>query len=75
VPEEVDWKAVTEKLMGQGFEIAGGLGPTAGKVWRIGTFGMNSNPDDIDALKLALKSALYDQTETMGMKDNLKAAI
>lgn len=72
VPDGVDWKAVQSKLMAQGYEIAGGLGPTAGKIWRIGTFGVNSNPEDIEALKLALKSALYEQKEE---KTHLKAAI
>uniref|UniRef100_A0A915LX16 Alanine--glyoxylate aminotransferase n=2 Tax=Meloidogyne incognita group TaxID=654580 RepID=A0A915LX16_MELJA len=72
VPDGVDWKAVQSKLMAQGYEIAGGLGPTAGKIWRIGTFGVNSNPEDIDALKLALKSALYEQKEE---KTHLKASI
>lgn len=72
IPDGVDWKAVQSKLMAQGYEIAGGLGPTAGKIWRIGTFGINSNPEDIEALKLALKSALYEQKEE---KTQLKAAI
>ena len=58
--------------MAQGYEIAGGLGPTAGKIWRIGTFGINSNPEDINALKLAFKNALYEQKEE---KTQLKAAI
>nr|AAK26375.1 class V aminotransferase [Heterodera glycines] len=74
VPEGVDWKAVQDKLMAQGFEIAGGLGPTAGKIWRIGTFGINSNPEDIESLKQALKGALYEQEEK-GQSDHFKAAI
>jgi aspartate aminotransferase-like enzyme len=53
-------------------KILPNLGPTAGKIWRIGTFGINSNPEDINALKLALKSALYEQNEK---KVQLKAAI
>lgn len=72
IPNGVDWKAVQSKLMARGYEIAGGLGPTVGKIWRIGTFGINSNPEDIDALKLALKSALYEQKEE---NPQLKAAI
>lgn len=72
VPEGVNWKAVQDKLMAQGFEIAGGLGPTAGKIWRIGTFGINSNPDDIAALKYALEGVLYEHVEN---QDHFKAAI
>lgn len=37
VPEGVDWAAVVKNAMDKyNVEIAGGLGPTAGKVWRVG---------------------------------------
>lgn len=37
VPEGVDWAAVVKNAMDKySVEIAGGLGPTAGKVWRVG---------------------------------------
>ncbi len=37
VPEGVDWGAVVTNAMARyNVEIAGGLGPTAGKVWRVG---------------------------------------
>ena len=37
VPEGVDWAAVVKNSMDRySVEIAGGLGPTAGKVWRVG---------------------------------------
>jgi aspartate aminotransferase-like enzyme len=37
VPQGVDWAAVVKNAMDKYYlEIAGGLGPTAGKVWRIG---------------------------------------
>lgn len=36
VPEGVDWAAVVKNAMDKfNLEIAGGLGPTAGKVWRV----------------------------------------
>uniref|UniRef100_A0A7E4WAM1 Alanine--glyoxylate aminotransferase n=1 Tax=Panagrellus redivivus TaxID=6233 RepID=A0A7E4WAM1_PANRE len=57
VPEGVDWKIVADKLMAQKIEIAGGLGPTLGKIWRIGTFGVNSNQDKIKKVVAALKEA------------------
>jgi len=63
VPEGVDWKAVQGKLMARGYEIAGGLGPTAGLIWRIGTFGMNSTKEEIDGLIHVLKSVLYDDED------------
>lgn len=36
MPEGVDWAAVVKNAMDKfNLEIAGGLGPTAGKVWRV----------------------------------------
>ena len=39
-------------------EIAGGLGPTAGKVWRIGVMGVNARIEKVDLVLKALKDAL-----------------
>ena len=37
VPEGIDWMAVNTHCMERySVEIAGGLGPSAGKVWRVG---------------------------------------
>lgn len=36
VPEGVDWAALVKNAMDKfNLEIAGGLGPTVGKVWRV----------------------------------------
>ncbi|KAK0396166.1 hypothetical protein QR680_001601 [Steinernema hermaphroditum] len=48
VPEGVEWKKVNDALMQKGLEISGGLGPTLGKIWRIGTFGDNSRREKIE---------------------------
>ena len=49
VPKGVDWKAVTVYAMEKyDLEIAGGLGPTAGKVWRIGLLGHNAKVDSVE---------------------------
>ncbi|CAI4231702.1 unnamed protein product [Auanema sp. JU1783] len=48
VPESVDWKLVISNLMAEGIEISGGLGPTFGKIFRIGTFGQNSEQQKIE---------------------------
>lgn len=58
VPRGMDWKAVQTELMDQGIEIAGGLGPTTGKIWRIGTFGVNSDPAIIGQLISSLRIVL-----------------
>ncbi len=39
-------------------EISGGLGPTAGKVWRIGLMGENANEEVAKTVLAALKSAI-----------------
>lgn len=44
VPEGVNFKAVTDYCMKNDLvEISGGLGPSAGKVWRIGVMGNNAS--------------------------------
>jgi alanine-glyoxylate transaminase/serine-glyoxylate transaminase/serine-pyruvate transaminase len=42
VPEGVDWAAVCKEAMDTyAVEIAGGLGPSVGKVWRVGLMGVS----------------------------------
>ena len=44
VPEGIDFMAVCGHAMKNHLvEISGGLGPSAGKVWRIGVMGNNAN--------------------------------
>jgi alanine-glyoxylate transaminase/serine-glyoxylate transaminase/serine-pyruvate transaminase len=59
VPDGVEWKGVMDKLMAQKIEISGGLGPTLGKIWRIGTFGINSDKTKMDKILSALKAAAF----------------
>jgi alanine-glyoxylate transaminase/serine-glyoxylate transaminase/serine-pyruvate transaminase len=43
VPEGVDWAAVCKDAMDTyAVEIAGGLGPSVGKVWRVGLMGVST---------------------------------
>ncbi|XP_069720706.1 alanine--glyoxylate aminotransferase isoform X1 [Phaenicophaeus curvirostris] len=59
VPEGYDWKEITAFLMDKhAIEIAGGLGPTAGKVLRIGLMGCNSTRRNVDRVLHALREAL-----------------
>lgn len=59
VPAGVDWKAVTDYCMlHHMIEISGGLGPTAGKVWRIGVMGNNADVKTVNRVLSALKEAL-----------------
>ncbi|NXS81312.1 SPYA protein, partial [Erpornis zantholeuca] len=59
VPEGYNWKDITAFLMdNHGMEIAGGLGPTVGKVLRIGLMGCNSTSANVDRVLRALQDAL-----------------
>eukprot|EP00271_Cylindrocystis_brebissonii_P007419 TRINITY_DN20941_c0_g1_i1.p1 TRINITY_DN20941_c0_g1~~TRINITY_DN20941_c0_g1_i1.p1 ORF type:complete len:456 (+),score=37.97 TRINITY_DN20941_c0_g1_i1:141-1508(+) len=63
VPENVDAVAVIKYMMGKyNVEIAGGLGPTVGKVWRIGVMGFNAQPAKVALLLYALGDALKHAT-------------
>ena len=42
-------------------EIAGGLGPSAGKVWRIGVMGQNATEANVDRALAAFEDALKQQ--------------
>uniref|UniRef100_A0A8C5X188 Alanine--glyoxylate aminotransferase n=1 Tax=Malurus cyaneus samueli TaxID=2593467 RepID=A0A8C5X188_9PASS len=59
VPEGYDWKDITAFLMDKhGMEISGGLGPTVGKVLRIGLMGCNSTSGNVERVLGALQDAL-----------------
>lgn len=58
VPEGYAANDVVAYMMSKNIEIGGGLGPTAGKVWRIGTYGRNSDLECIKRTVDCLKEAL-----------------
>ncbi len=59
VPEGVDEAAVRKALLSEfDIEIGGGLGPLAGKVWRIGLMGESSRQDNVMAVLSALEVLL-----------------
>eukprot|EP00884_Botryococcus_braunii_P004442 jgi/Botrbrau1/1399/Bobra.0063s0099.2 len=62
VPTGVDWAKLTAFAMSEyHLEIAGGLGPSAGHVWRIGIMGYNAEPENVDLVLLAFKEGLAQQ--------------
>jgi alanine-glyoxylate transaminase/serine-glyoxylate transaminase/serine-pyruvate transaminase len=62
VPEGVDWAAVVKNAMDKySVEIAGGLGPTAGKVWRVGIMGFNATDANIELVLAAFRDGLKKQ--------------
>lgn len=59
IPEGIDGKAVTNKLIDDhNLELGGGLGDLAGKVWRVGLMGYNATPDNVDRFLSALQQVL-----------------
>ena len=62
VPAGVDEAAVRKALLLEhGIEIGGGLGPLAGKVWRIGLMGESARQENVLAVLAALEQALAKQ--------------
>ena len=62
VPEGIDEGAVRGHLLENfGIEIGAGLGPLAGKIWRVGLMGASSEPRLIVLLLAALGSAFAEQ--------------
>jgi alanine-glyoxylate transaminase/serine-glyoxylate transaminase/serine-pyruvate transaminase len=59
VPEGVDEAAVRSVLLNQfNLEIGAGLGPLAGKIWRIGLMGASSTEKHVELCLRGLKTAL-----------------
>jgi len=69
VPAGVDEAAVRMYLLDEfNIEIGAGLGPLAGKIWRVGLMGASSSPRLIVLLRGALESALAKQGHTVRLK-------
>ncbi len=45
-------------LDSHGIEVGGGLGPLAGKIWRIGLMGENARKENVELLVGALEQEL-----------------
>eukprot|EP00057_Strongylocentrotus_purpuratus_P024240 XP_011678714.1 PREDICTED: serine--pyruvate aminotransferase, mitochondrial isoform X2 [Strongylocentrotus purpuratus] len=59
VPPGTDWKKVVVYVMQKyRIEISGGLGPSSGKVWRIGLMGYNANQDNVKRVLRVLEDGL-----------------
>ena len=62
IPEGADDKAVRSRLLNEfNIEIGGGLGPMAGKTWRIGLMGEASTSSNVLLFLAALERCLLDQ--------------
>lgn len=62
VPEGVDAAALCKNAMDTfNVEIAGGLGGTVGKVWRVGLMGYNAKPENVETVLGAFRDGLAKQ--------------
>jgi alanine-glyoxylate transaminase/serine-glyoxylate transaminase/serine-pyruvate transaminase len=61
VPEGVDGKAVQQRLLAEGVEVGGGLGPDAPAIWRLGLMGPNARIETADRVLDALSAAVESQ--------------
>ena len=59
IPAGVNEALVRKRLLEEyNIEIGGGLGPFAGKIWRIGLMGESSTPNHVNMLLAALKEVM-----------------
>lgn len=62
VPEGVDWAKLCANAMAEyNVEISGGLGATAGKVWRVGVMGYNAKHANVELVLAAFRDGLRKQ--------------
>lgn len=75
IPEGIEDAAVRGRLLAEyNLEIGAGLGPLAGKIWRIGLMGFASNGRNVMLCITALGSVLRDMGYRASLDDALDAA-
>ncbi|MFY3742744.1 pyridoxal-phosphate-dependent aminotransferase family protein [Anaeromyxobacter sp. Red801] len=76
VPAGVDEAAARRSLLADhSIEIGGGLGPLAGKVWRIGLMGESARQENVLAVLAAIEQALAKQGKLARVGASLAAAL
>lgn len=59
IPQGVDWKKIISFIAEKyKTDISGGLGKSAGKIWRVGLMGVNSTKDNVNLVLKAFKEAM-----------------
>ncbi|MEM9607654.1 MAG: alanine--glyoxylate aminotransferase family protein [Actinomycetota bacterium] len=63
LPEGFDEAAARKRLLSEyGIEVGGGLGPVAGRVWRIGCMGHTARPRNVELVLAAIAEVLPDRS-------------
>ena len=76
IPSEVDDAKVRNQLLDEfNIEIAGGIGPTKGKIWRLGLMGYCSQKQFVLQLLAAMEKALIDNGHRMSPGAGVGAAV
>ena len=75
IPEGIDESKVRQHLLGKyGLEIGAGLGPMAGKIWRIGLMGHSAQEANVRLCLEALGDALSAQSSEFSANRGIDAA-
>ncbi len=75
VPSDVDEARIRRRLLEEHrLEIGAGLGPLAGKIWRIGLMGHSSRPENVEHCLKAMASVLSDEGLSVSEAEALNAA-
>jgi alanine-glyoxylate transaminase/serine-glyoxylate transaminase/serine-pyruvate transaminase len=68
VPDGVDEAAIRARLLNEdNLEIGAGLGPLAGKVWRIGLMGHSCRMENVERVLACLKRALNEPSQSQAI--------
>jgi alanine-glyoxylate transaminase / serine-glyoxylate transaminase / serine-pyruvate transaminase len=76
IPAGADDKTVRNQLLDEfNIEIAGGIGPTKGQIWRVGLMGFSSQKQNVLLLLAALEKVLLDQGFSLPAGAGVGAAV
>jgi alanine-glyoxylate transaminase / serine-glyoxylate transaminase / serine-pyruvate transaminase len=76
IPSGIDDTTVRKQLLDEfNIEIAGGIGPTKGQIWRIGLMGYSSQKQNVLVLLAALEKVLLDQGFSLPAGAGVGAAV
>jgi alanine-glyoxylate transaminase/serine-glyoxylate transaminase/serine-pyruvate transaminase len=76
IPEGIEDAKVRRQLLDEfGIEIAGGMGPVKGKIWRVGLMGYTAQRSNVLLFLAAFEKVLFDQGFRMSAGAGVGAAV